>query len=90
MKGVWKNLAHFYGATAYYTMFVCVLEFLLGDDLLAAPVLEPGAVSRDIYLPRGLWRDEVDPLHPIFTGPLWIRGYPAPLDTLPHFIRVSP
>lgn len=65
-------------------------EFLLGDDLLAAPVLEPGAVSRDIYLPRGLWRDEVDPLHPIFTGPLWIRGYPAPLDTLPHFIRVSP
>ena len=28
-------------------------EFLLGDSLLVAPVLEEGAIKRDIYLPRG-------------------------------------
>ena len=28
-------------------------QFLLGDSLLVAPVLEEGAIKRDIYLPRG-------------------------------------
>ena len=30
-------------------------EFLLGDFLLVAPVLEEGAIKRDVYLPRGRW-----------------------------------
>ena len=30
-------------------------EFLFGPDLLAAPVLEPGATERELYLPRGRW-----------------------------------
>ena len=38
-----------------------------------APVLEEGAVSRDIYLPRGRWRDEANPEHPVYNGPVWIR-----------------
>ena len=32
-------------------------EFLLGDDLLVAPVLEEGATSRSVYLPHGRWVD---------------------------------
>ena len=32
-------------------------EFLFGRDLLAAPVLEPGATERRLYLPRGRWVD---------------------------------
>ncbi|MBN1530373.1 MAG: glycoside hydrolase family 31 protein [Thermoleophilaceae bacterium] len=32
-------------------------EFLFGPDLLAAPVLEPGARRRRVYLPRGTWVD---------------------------------
>ena len=32
-------------------------QFLLGDDLLAAPVLRAGARSRSVYLPRGRWLD---------------------------------
>lgn len=32
-------------------------EFLLGDTLLAAPVITEGATSRDVYLPPGTWFD---------------------------------
>src|SRR5712692_3705237 len=32
-------------------------EFLWGRDLLVAPVTEPGATSRSLYLPRGAWYD---------------------------------
>jgi alpha-glucosidase (family GH31 glycosyl hydrolase) len=32
-------------------------EFLFGPDLLAAPVLEPEARTRSLYLPRGVWVD---------------------------------
>ena len=38
-----------------------------------------GAVERDIYLPRGSWRDEADPGHQVWEGPRWIRGYQADL-----------
>ncbi len=32
-------------------------EYLLGPDLLAAPVLRPGVTRRALYLPRGRWVD---------------------------------
>ena len=32
-------------------------EFLFGPDLLAAPVIEPGATRRTLYLPSGRWVD---------------------------------
>ncbi|XP_049764874.1 myogenesis-regulating glycosidase-like [Schistocerca cancellata] len=64
-------------------------EYLLGEDILVAPVLEEGAVSRDIYLPSGNWTDEVDPEHPIIEGPIWLTNYPAPLNVLPYFTRVT-
>ncbi|MFD7132645.1 glycoside hydrolase family 31 protein [Streptomyces sp. NPDC059894] len=35
----------------------CEDAFLLGDCLLVAPVLEPGAGRRAVRLPRGLWYD---------------------------------
>lgn len=35
----------------------CGDAFLLGDSLLVAPVLEEGATSRTVRLPRGLWYD---------------------------------
>lgn len=30
-------------------------QFMFGPDLLIAPVLAPGALSRDVYLPGGVW-----------------------------------
>jgi alpha-glucosidase/alpha-D-xyloside xylohydrolase len=32
-------------------------EYLFGRDLLVAPVVEKGATSRTVYLPRGTWYD---------------------------------
>jgi alpha-glucosidase/alpha-D-xyloside xylohydrolase len=32
-------------------------EYLFGRDLLVAPVVEKGAASRTVYLPRGTWYD---------------------------------
>ncbi len=32
-------------------------QFALGQDLIIAPVVEKGAVRRDVYLTEGLWRD---------------------------------
>ena len=64
-------------------------EFLLGDQVLAAPVLEEGAVTRDVYLPGGGWRDgnnmEAEPV----TGPTRIRDDQAPLFVLPYFVKDS-
>ena len=60
-------------------------EFMLGEDVVVAPVLAQGAAARDIYLPRGRWRD--DKTGRTVEGGRWLRQHPAPLDTLPLFIR---
>ncbi|CAG9116661.1 unnamed protein product [Plutella xylostella] len=61
-------------------------KFFLGETILAAPVLIEGAVTRDVYLPAGSWRDGNSGA--TVQGPTWLRDYPAPLDTLPYFILV--
>ncbi|CAK1581324.1 unnamed protein product [Parnassius mnemosyne] len=58
-------------------------EFLLGERVLVAPVVEAGAESRHVYLPRGQWLAADGQVH---TGPAWLHDYPAPLDTLPYFL----
>lgn len=63
-------------------------QFALGTDLVVAPVWQKGGVSRDVYLTRGVWRDNVQP-GVTHTGPCWLRDYPAPLDALPIFHRVE-
>ena len=63
-------------------------EYLLGDEVLVAPVMEEGATERDIYLPKGTWRDEADPGHAEHVGPKWLRGYGADIFTLPYFTRL--
>ncbi|XP_017855631.1 PREDICTED: uncharacterized family 31 glucosidase KIAA1161 [Drosophila arizonae] len=62
-------------------------EFLLGDDIIAAPVIVENARNRDIYLPEGEWTD--GNTGTIYKGPVWLMEYSAPLDTLPHFVRVG-
>ncbi|CAL8070657.1 unnamed protein product [Orchesella dallaii] len=59
--------------------------YMLGDKILVAPVVEEGAVSRDIYLPAGTWTSGVD--SEVITGPTWLRNYPAPLNVVPFFVK---
>ena len=58
-------------------------EFMMGDDLLVAPVVEKGATSRTVALPPGMWRADDGQL---FEGPTTVE-IPAPLERLPHFVR---
>lgn len=64
----------------------CDDQFLLGDDILVAPVIQSGARTRDIYFPLGKWRDT-------WTGQVFepglVRDYLAPLDLLPIFERLG-
>ena len=59
-------------------------QWMLGDDVLVAPVVVEGALSRDVYFPAGCWE------HPEtgarFTGPRSAK-VDAPLDQLPYFFR---
>ena len=61
-------------------------EFLVGNDLLVAPVVEEGARQRDIYLPIGTWHDELR--DQVLEGGQWYTEYQAELEELPHFVRI--
>lgn len=59
-------------------------QFLIGDELLVAPILEQGATSREVYLPAGSWFDA-------WTGEELQGGTKvtraAPLGVIPAFWR---
>ena len=61
-------------------------QFMIGDDLLAAPVLSPGKASRLVYLPKGGWYD-------YWTGKKYSGGITvnveAPLEVAPLFVRAG-
>ncbi|MGW6152738.1 glycoside hydrolase family 31 protein [Streptomyces sp. NPDC055144] len=64
----------------------CEDAFLLGDSLLVAPVLEPGADRRAVRLPRGRWYDtESGQAH---EGPGEVL-VDAPLSRVPVFARAG-
>ena len=60
-------------------------EFLMGEDLLVAPVVEKGAKMRKVIIPPGRWRGddgtEVE-------GPAEI-DVKTPLSRLPHFKKIN-
>jgi alpha-glucosidase/alpha-D-xyloside xylohydrolase len=60
-------------------------EYLWGRDMLVAPVVEKGAASRKVYLPKGTWHDfwtnerqeggkEITRAVDLETTPLYVRG----------------
>jgi alpha-D-xyloside xylohydrolase len=58
-------------------------QFMLGADLLIAPILTRGT-TRLVYLPEGRWLNRLD--DEIVEGPRWLR-VTAELDQLPMFHR---
>ncbi|XP_061117836.1 myogenesis-regulating glycosidase-like [Conger conger] len=56
-------------------------QFLIGDDLLVAPVLEPGKRERDIYLPAGRWKSSRGE----HKGPKHLTDYRVDLNDIAYF-----
>ena len=61
-------------------------EYLWGRDLLIAPVVEKGAVSRRLYLPVGTWYDWWTGA--ATNGGRWL-DYQVDLATLPIYVRAG-
>jgi alpha-D-xyloside xylohydrolase len=60
-------------------------EYLFGPDLLVAPVVEPGARSRRVYLPAGAtWTEMASGTR--HEGGRWV-DVDAPLDVIPVLLR---
>ena len=59
-------------------------QIMLGGGLMVCPVTEPGARSRKIVLPAGLWHDFWSERS--WKGNIAIE-YPAPLDRLPLLVK---
>ncbi|GGW51418.1 glycosyl hydrolase [Streptomyces lucensis JCM 4490] len=64
----------------------CEDAFLLGDGLLVAPVLDPGAGRRAVRLPRGRWYDTATERS--YEGPARVV-VDAPLSRIPVFARAG-
>lgn len=62
-------------------------EYLLGESILVAPVIEEGAESRDVYLPKGRWQD-MNLNNTFYHGPTRLSNYHAPIEILPYFKKV--
>lgn len=72
-------------------------EYLWGRDILVAPVVEKGATTRRVYLPRGRWIDlwteerveggrEIDRAVDLATMPLYVRaGAVVPMDPVRQY-----
>lgn len=60
-------------------------EFLLGDEILVAPVLTKNARARTIVFPRGTWKGDDGST---VVGPKTL-DVPAPLDRLPWYRRAE-
>jgi alpha-glucosidase len=59
-------------------------QYLLGDALLVAPVMQPGMVARSVYLPKGTWYDWHSGV--AHAGESYISAE-APLERIPLFAR---
>lgn len=59
-------------------------QFMLGADLLVAPVLRPGLTQRSVYFPTGRWAHLMT--GEVHTGP-GFAVVSAPLDQIPVFVR---
>jgi len=66
-------------------------QFMLGPDLMVAPIFEEGAVERLVYLPAGSWQlvdATLRPLQCSMEGERFCK-VSAPLERIPLFVRAD-
>lgn len=61
-------------------------QFLLGSQLLAAPIYRPGTDHRSVYLPDGVWYDYWNGDR--YEGGRHVLAY-APLDKMPLYVKAG-
>lgn len=63
-------------------------QFLVGDDMMVAPIVENTTLSRDVYFPKteeqGRWADQLH-LDTIPADGRWIRDIEVPLDEVLYY-----
>ncbi|MCY7410383.1 MAG: glycoside hydrolase family 31 protein, partial [Chitinophagales bacterium] len=61
-------------------------QFVFGDKLLVAPILEYGATSREVYLPKGLWYNFWN--FQVYQGNQ-THYIDSPLESMPIFVKAG-
>ena len=77
---------HFPQDEQVYATDVAETEFLVGPNLLTAPIYMEGALTRQVYLPVGIWTSYWD--GQAYTGGQW-HIVNAALDRWPVFVRAQ-
>jgi len=62
-------------------------QFIIGNDVIVAPIVEQNQTRRSIYLPSGQWSDKLRNLN--LTGPQLVENYEIKLDEIAYFTRLD-
>jgi alpha-glucosidase (family GH31 glycosyl hydrolase) len=57
-------------------------QFMVGDDILVAPILDPNVTSRLVYLPIGQWYNIESKC--VYNGPVYIKEN-VNIETIPYY-----
>jgi alpha-glucosidase (family GH31 glycosyl hydrolase) len=82
IRPMWWN-----NTNADASVFTMNNQFMIGDEIIVAPILDEGAISRNIYIPAGKWLDPTT--NSTIIGPKYLNNYPAPLEIIPYFLLES-
>ncbi|MBI1781854.1 MAG: DUF5110 domain-containing protein [Sphingobacteriales bacterium] len=74
----------FYESFADSNLLKADEQFMWGDNILVAPVIKQGAVTKDIYFPKGKWWDFVR--NKYYEGGQWITDSAA-INEIPFFMK---
>lgn len=77
-----RSLEYVFPHSGFERCFDC---FMLGDDVLVAPVVKKGATEKTVRLPEGEWLDDMGAVH-MGGGEVTV---PAPLERLPYFKKIG-
>lgn len=61
-------------------------QYLFGEDILFAPIMEQGCTSRKVYLPEGSWQNVND--KQVYTGKQWVECK-AEIDEFIAFVKTG-